>query len=393
MNGTAEHDVDSAVRVQIDSGNNATTVDENRPPMSCTVLVSSDAPHVSQIYAGFDLLAQRGVLRARRVLARPLRTAHGAASHLRDSHRARVDVLFDHGPRVVYDMHDSWEVDSLALARADFLFKRSFSPESLLAAGIALSKVLPLGLNYHVITDRSDWLQAARALIWSRVWRESFASAATAFRALDRFAYAPRLSTYESSPDCSLEPRVLFVARAWDPAELGNAPADKIADRIAINDRRAACIRALRDRFGPKFVGGFIPSYFARATYPDLTDVPGVDGHKGRYLATARQIPICIATDGLHGSTGWKFAEYMAMARAIVSEPLRYVAPGDLAEGIHYLSFDSVSECVGHVTRLMEDRDLRFNMMTANASYYREFVRPDAIVRQSLRRVFGLQSI
>jgi hypothetical protein len=355
----------------------------------CTVFVSSDAPHVGQIYAGFDALSRAGELSVRRVIARPFRSARNAPAYLSDSYKARVDVQFDDGPRLVYDMHDSWEVDSLALARADYLFKRSFAPTLLLAGGAPLEKIHSLGLNYHVIADRSDWFQAVSALIWRRPWREALASAATALRAVDRYAYAPRVSSYESQPDPTLAARVLFVARAWDPAELKHAGPEKMRDRAAINERRADCIRALRDRYGPRFVGGFMPSSFARANYPDLTDLPGIDGHKGRYLAVARSVPICVATDGLHGSTGWKFAEYMALSRAIVSEPLRYAVPGELTNGVHYLEFDSVDRCLEQVARLMEDDELRARMMAANQAYYQAWVRPDALVRASLRGVFA----
>jgi hypothetical protein len=358
-------------------------------PRQCTVFVSSDAPHVAQIYAGFDLLARSGELRVQRRIARPIRPRTSVPAHLRDAHLARVDVLFAHGPRLVYDMHDSWEVDSQSLMRADYLFKRSFAPDRLLTLGSAVAKVHALGLNYHVIGDQSDWFRLLTAMLWHRPWRNAIPSAATAFRWLDRFAYAPRVSTYESLPDRSLAPRALFIARAWDPAEIEHAGAEKVRDRIAVNERRAECIRTLRDEYGPRFVGGFMPSAFARARYPDLTDLPQVDGHKGRYLALARAIPICIATDGLHGSTGWKFAEYLALARAIVTEPLRYCVPGDLTNGIHYLDFDSCGRCVAQVARLMEDHELRFQIMAANAGYYRQWVRPDAIVRASLLRAFA----
>jgi hypothetical protein len=361
----------------------------NGTPRRCIVFVSSDAPHVAQIYAGFDLLARSGELRVQRRIVRPVRPLTSVPAHLRDAHLARVDVQFVDGPRIVYDLHDSWEIDMAALSRADCFFKRSFAPDQLVAFGGAAEKIHALGLNYHVIGDRSDWLRLLTATLWRRPWREALPSAATAFRWFDRYAYAPRVSTYESRPDRSLTPRVLFVARAWDPAEIDGAGPEKARDRTAINERRAECIRTLRDRYGARFVGGFMPSRFARANYPDLTDLPQIDGHKGRYLALAREIPICVATDGLHGSTGWKFAEYMALARAIVTEPLRYSVPGNLTNGVHYLDFDSGPRCVAQVARLMEDHELRFQMMVANAAYYRQWVRPDALVRASLLRAFA----
>lgn len=40
-----------------------------------------------------------------------------------------------------------------------------------------------------------------------------------------------------------------------------------------------------------------------------------------------KESDICITTTGLHRSIGWKFAEYIAASKAIVTEKLNY-SPG-----------------------------------------------------------------
>ena len=102
-----------------------------------------------------------------------------------------------------------------------------------------------------------------------------------------------------------------------------------------------------------------------------------------------RRHPICIATSGLHRSTGWKFAEYLAMSRAIVSEKLHMRLPGPIAADTHYLEFDNFESCVTAVARLFEDAGKRNALMHAAATYSLHHVRPDALVAESLRRALA----
>ena len=88
---------------------------------------------------------------------------------------------------------------------------------------------------------------------------------------------------------------------------------------------------------------------------------------------------------GLHGSTGWKFAEYLAASKAIVSETLRYESAGDLREGTHYLAFDDADGCVRQVEKLL-DTNVRGTMMRANHAYAEQFLRCDPFICSTLAR-------
>jgi hypothetical protein len=103
-------------------------------------------------------------------------------------------------------------------------------------------------------------------------------------------------------------------------------------------------------------------------------------------MATMRSHPICVATTGLHGSIGWKLAEYVAFSKAIVTEKLHYSVTGDFGPNRNYLEFASPEDCAAAAVRLVEDRDLREALMLNNAAYYRAYVRPDALVANALAR-------
>jgi hypothetical protein len=209
-----------------------------------------------------------------------------------------------------------------------------------------------------------------------------------AFDPHNAFGYKPRVLGMEASAEPNAEPRVLFLAATYDPHDdPGRAP-DKIEDRMSIDETRARCIRLLKDELGERFTGGFEDSAFARKRYPDLI-VPESLTAQASYIETMRSHPICVATTGLHGSIGWKLAEYVAFSKAILTERLLYSVPGDFGPDRNYIEFASPDDCAAAATRLVEDRDLRQRLMLNNAAYYREYVRPDALVANALARARG----
>jgi glycosyltransferase involved in cell wall biosynthesis len=106
--------------------------------------------------------------------------------------------------------------------------------------------------------------------------------------------------------------------------------------------------------------------------------------NKRKYLETLREFPVCVATTGLNGSNGWKLAEYVAQSKAIITEPLRYTVPGDFKAGQNYVEFNDADELVDAASRLLDDASLRSGLMNANHTYYLSYVRPDALVRNTL---------
>ncbi|MBV1906550.1 MAG: hypothetical protein KUG75_10760, partial [Pseudomonadales bacterium] len=94
--------------------------------------------------------------------------------------------------------------------------------------------------------------------------------------------------------------------------------------------------------------------------------------------------PICVATTGLHQSIGWKFAEYIAFSKAILSETLNFEVPGKLSEGMNFLEFTSAEACVENASILMSDHELRKKLMLNNAIYYHKNMRPDNLILRTI---------
>jgi hypothetical protein len=368
--------------------------------LPCTVLYQSTSLHLRQLYTGLSLLHRQGFIRLSQRLRRTPIRYHRDAPHLREAGHAHLDLVLDGAIRLHFDTHDSQEVALGELDECDFYFKRSCSPQlvSTLPAR-QRGKVLALGLNYCVVPDGIDLLAAGRSLRAAasgdlraaQTIRAKLSACRQALALPTPFGHDPRLSSMEQGVDFDAEPRVLFFVAAYDPYDGAARDEDKINERISINETRARCIKALRDALGDKFTGGFVPSVYARQHYAELVADPDAT-QPSQYFAAVRTHPICVATTGLHGSIGWKLAEYVAFARAIVTEKLVYRVPGDFESGRNYLEFASPDECAAAALRLVGDHDLRQQLMCNNASYYQRHLRPDSLVKNAIETALSLAS-
>lgn|GEM_PF-6615534 len=264
-----------------------------------------------------------------------------------------------------------------------FYFKRSQAPERLAHLGEGLRRIHPLGLNYAVYPDRFDAFGLRRAIRFGK-GRRRVTEVFRSFSVLDGAVFTPRVHLMEAVPDPGQASRALFMARAHDPYDDPALSQEKIDEKIRINDVWAQCIRALRKELGERFYGGFMHTEYAVKHHRESLVLDRTRSSKGGYIKLLRSFPIGIATRGLCGSTGWKFAEYVAFSKAIVSEPLNYAVTGDLEAGRNDEEFNTVDECVEKATRLLEDRAFREEMMTNDARYYGANLRPDALVMNTL---------
>lgn len=318
----------------------------------------SDFEHLQQIYTGFSVLANQKRIR------------------LRSTIRGRGLMAIVNGKNLVYDVADGKGIDESQLKIADFYFKRSYHPDHV-ARVDPLGRVVPLGLNYEVYPDRVDWAGFKRGILLGASTRQKAQRALRALM-LGR-TFTPRLGAMQASDTGHVSvANVLFLTRVWDPID--TLPHGKAA-RDEINDMRAGCILAVRREFGDRALAGFAPTPLAKSRYasllaPDVTE-------KSKYIAMLRKYSVCIATTGLHGSIGWKFGEYVAFAKAIVSERLNYRVP-DLRAGEHYLEFNTPDQCVSTVSRLFDDIGLRRSIADNNLKYYMTHLRPDCLVMRSL---------
>ena len=185
---------------------------------------------------------------------------------------------------------------------------------------------------------------------------------------------------FEAGADLPAQSGVLFLTRLWSPQA---TPGSDPCALKELNSMRIELIRTLRRRFGARFVGGVQHDEYSRRQCPDCVTDVGMS--KSHYLDLMKSHLIAVASTGLHGSTGWKLAEYVAASRCIVSEPLRSELPEPLVAGTNFLEYRTPEQCADACERLLDDPTLTSAMRHDNEAYYRRALKPHALILRHLQ--------
>lgn len=351
--------------------------------ISCEIFANSDVAHLQQIYTGFGILHDAGFLNLTQTVGKT-----GGETWV-DYKNFNLNVRINDEINVCYDTHDWNWIDEEILGAVDFYFKRSFD-DVYLADVAERAKVFPLGLNYAVNGSRMDYFKIKRNIFYTGKDRVKVVLKGLNFD-WTKNLHTDRIENLEALPDFSADPQVVFMARAWDTAEILGK--DKKSEVESINEMRAQCVRRLRKEFGKRFFGGLEHNDYAETHFADCLLPDGASAGKRAYLQTLKRFPICVTTVGLNDSNGWKLGEYVALSKAITTEPLKFSVPGNFAAEANYLEFTNSDELVNAVNRLFEDDSLRREMMMNNYRYYWSYLRPEKLVLNTLATVFNQRKI
>lgn len=352
--------------------------------VSCTMYSYSTTPHVSQLYTGFSLLSKQQDINLKQKLTNYPFHGKEVMKHIKPDDFYGLFVALNDRVILYYDVSDGPKLNEEALELADIYFKRSYLDAEIPSG--QRSRVFPLGFNYEVYSKGFNHHECTRVLLRGNGKTIPYSrQIATYLARLSGLSFDPILHRMHCPPKFDQEPRVIFMARAWDPDDVPpGLPAKTKEDLGRINDMRADCIQLLRKELGKQFYGGFSHNSYATRHYKGLLIEDASMSRKKNYVSLLHQHPICIATTGLQGSIGWKMAEYVAFSKSIVSEKLRYVVPGDFKSGRNYLEFDTPDSCLQQTVRLIEDRSLRQQMMEGNWHYYQTYMVPDKLVLRTI---------
>jgi hypothetical protein len=337
-----------------------------------------------QLLTGLARLAREGEVRlTQEVVAVPAPREDGPL-HLRDKASWDVDLIVDDRFWARIDVHVGTEIDAAAYRGCDLYFKRYIDRQQ--TPGREFPKLRPYTLCYDVHNSGFDGYEArriaAQALPLARRSLELARFVALCVRSDLGVGSRMRVEDVRARPAAGTDPGTLFMTRLWDPAQYENYCLSDATELQAMNELRAACIRALRRELGPRFEGGVQRTPFAVREYGDIV-LPTVDeGRRRHFISQVRTHPICVTTAGPHRSNGFKFAEYVAMSRCIVAEPVATEIPGNFAEPRNYLTFASPAACVQRVLQLVDDPGLRAAQMQANWNYYQAWMDPERLARK-----------
>ena len=357
--------------------------------IDCEIFIHGTSEHISQLFTGFIMLEAEKKIKLKFNFKPFSYNNDKLLSSVPPYNLQGLFVIVNGYKKVFYDVTDGENFINQALEVADLYFKRSY-----LASAIpddCKEKVFPLGLNYEVYPGSLNKHEFLRFFISKKNYRSSPKELIKWGLRNTSVKYNPTVKNMYSVPKTGQKPKVLFMARTWDPntAPAGFSDEDKrkwIGIRESINDTRATVIRTLQKELGNDFFGGFSISDYSVKHYPDCLLDNNKISKKGSYIALLREYPICIATTGLYNSIGWKLGEYVAFSKAIVSEKLIYAVPGNFEAGKNYLEFATAEECVKQTVTLFENVKMSEEMMCNNNQYYKEYLSPDKLILRTLER-------
>lgn len=339
--------------------------------------------HLSQIYAGFEQLKKVGIV--------DVSIRYTGEKMDATKPKPLLKVKIDNKYKVIYDTLDglNWIEgsieDNLNYIKnnidADFYFKRSYS-EKIIDYFPSDCKVYPLGLNYYVESECFYFGSLTETI--KHYVKDS--SILTKLLKKNKNFYT---DDFEFYPFACKDAKILFFTRLWNPADITDKHFK--SDVESINENRVKYIKACRKEFGSYFTGGLENDVYSNLYAKDLNAenliVPYSLTNRGTFLEAIKNHNICVTTIGLHDSIGWKFGEYVAASRAIVSEPLAYELPGDFSSPQNYLTFSNEEELINRIEFLRKDKDLLFEIMQNNFNYYNNYVKPDKLVLNTLLTV------
>lgn len=362
-----------------------------KPKYEVTLIwdLDMDVESTSKVVTGLLALGRRQLLSLRpqvgfscRETGRPAGTALVWLEVKRLSDGKRLHLALD--------LHDlSFQVYENALSQCDVYFKRSFFPPDLQnIASRNASKVLPFGFNFSCASNISksfvcSWLMR---LYTTRIFlapKETLAHVRQRLGGYRVFLDGPVMRDFQQPPSVALNKRVVFQTRVWKPEEVGPD------DHRAVNELRVGILRALRDGLGKQFIGGLVPTEFARQHFPDV--LATAPARRQVFIRWSKLNLVGVYVRGLNYSCGFRFAEHLAASQCVVAHPdgFRNPAPVPPKEGLNFLAFTTPEECLEQCRRLLQDELLAQRMREANWEYYRHEVEPVQHIWNCLERAFA----
>lgn len=325
--------------------------------------------HFWQILSGFLLLQKQGQVK--------LTINYGTWRKYNTVAMATINDI-----PVAYDINDAAVINEEIYEQVEFYFKRMCLKSDLETH----PKLYPLGFNYLCYIKGWDFFKINHRLLplFKKV-------------SLQRFRYLPWVpdflgwedsitsSNYKVFETDNIERSFLiqYSTRLWRWGNTNNP--EWIAERKRLNVERINLVRLLKDKFKGYYFGGIQDGSLVQEMAPELVLDKKAYDKKG-YVNNLKKSTIGIVTPGLEDSIAWKFGEYVATGLAILCTPefLKYQLPGNFVEGQHFLLFNSPEECVAIIKRLQNDKQQLQQIMQANLTYYKGYLKPDKLIGNTI---------
>ncbi len=297
-----------------------------------------------------------------------------------------IDSLTNEKISFATDLYDSAKFFSkTALQTCDFYFKRNY--ESIYVKPLEVKTktriyMLGMGFGTHSNYKRDDFkfflgMFASNFRLshkWDRNIIRRISKTYTVQKLHWNFINTTRKISHFESLSERTNDTILFQTRCFI-----NENDD---DNKQIHQQRYRLIKVLQKQFPRRFIGGFVPSKFAKEHYSDALTNVAID--PTGYLNIVKKAGIVIYTRGLANSPAWKMAEYLSQGKVIIAEPLTSELPEPLIDGKEVLYFRSDEELIEKI-KLVSENDALAQKLSKNArAYFEKHVHPVQNVKRIL---------
>jgi glycosyltransferase involved in cell wall biosynthesis len=360
-----------------------------KPLYTVVIYTPQELNHASYLQTGLFELEVQGVIKVRVKLStakhqgRLVVSEEGAMEYTEQAFpKTSYYKLIDHSTRKsipfaadLYDFANQFSIT--ALEKCDYYFKRNYNSTYVdTLPAIHQRKIHKLGLTFRVHSPyKKDsclllaGLFISNLLVQLKLDQRILSRLYKTYKAqLQHWNFIKTtriLSRFESLTQLEGS-SILFQTRCFLH--------ENEEDMRAIHQQRYRIIKLLRNQFPNNFLGGFVPSNFAKGHYGDaLTDVPS---DPERYLDVLKSAKIVIYTRGLVNSPAWKMAEYLSQGKVIIAEPMSTELPVPLQEGKEVLYFRNDLELIEKIERVLKDTSLAEELSINARAYFEKYVHP-----------------
>ena len=266
----------------------------------------------------------------------------------------------------------------------DLIFKRSLELEA-----SHKENVLPYGFNYFVATAKNDFYKLNNRCSYKGSIKKILLL--LGFNVGQQKLLGPNTLNYIETKK---EYDVLFLTRLWFPYT-NYKNLDEIKKVIKINSvlrktyegdlERINVIEYIRAKYQNSICGiSKTPNLLEKHT--NLIIEQKYTNRKS-FIEFARRSKVCITTNGLWDSIGWKFGEFIAIGAVILAERLKHITPDDFKENVNYIEYKDKNDFEYKLSELLKNHKLRYELSNNNILYYKRKLEPKALVLNMLTTI------
>lgn len=113
-----------------------------------------------------------------------------------------------------------------------------------------------------------------------------------------------------------------------------------------------------------------------------------------QYLRKVEESHFVINTPAVHGCFGWKFAEYLALGKIILTTRYDRILPDTNIEDLALIVEDNISEIEKSIVRILENKLYVYDLFSKNAlNYFNSHLQPIKVIERIHNKLFESNSI